>query len=667
MQSTPPTVGLRQGWSNPGDRKHPGVLKPSLSPLLGVVLVVTLAVLPVAAQIGSAQLEIRTLAGDEVVLSGVEVVVTDVATGYVRTGVTSPRGTVVVAGLAPGTYRIEARLEGFETAVDPARVLRTGHIGRLNLVLRPRIEGELEVSDDVPAVNVFRTDSSTNIVPEQMMSLPVPDRAFDRLAFLAPGVQRERWEFLDVQGSPVVGSSTNSIATGYFVDGSDFTDPYFGSARVQLSQDAIQEMRVVNNRFDAGVGGSSGGVISVVTRSGTNAVHGSAFGFYRSEELRAQGALELENAPYSRSHLGFTIGGPIVRDRTHYFVSFEHLDEDDIALVRPGGAFTGLAEDVPHPVQRTHLLASFDHRFSASSAASAKLLLERTRQDNYMVGGVIAESHGYSRDNDNWNLRLGHSLVIGGKHLNEIRLQGGTHELQMAVNSSEMGEWFSSGSTLQIGSHVVGRLPYQRTDFVQLDDTFHIGGFSNHNLRTGLSYLYTDAFHREDRFIHGWVIYLTDDRSLPYLYYTGAGASDGGLDNHAIGLFIQDDWRPTPKLTVSMGLRYDLETNATHPNFEHPLVGDRGIDTDNIQPRIGVTWNPDGNGRTVIRGGFGRYVARIPLFGALYEECFNEVSGRAQLQRMNGPLVGMPDFVLDPSDPENTGVPLPPEHRAACR
>ena len=144
-------------------------------PFLVAMLAAILVVSPARAQIGSAQLEVRTLAGDEVVLPEVEVVVTHVATGFVRTAFTNSRGTAVVTGLAPGSYRIEARLEGFETAVDPARVLRTGHVGRLNLVMRPRIEGELEISEDVPLVNVFRTDSSTNIVPEQMMSLPVPE------------------------------------------------------------------------------------------------------------------------------------------------------------------------------------------------------------------------------------------------------------------------------------------------------------------------------------------------------------------------------------------------------------------------------------------------------------------------------------------------------------
>ncbi len=105
-----------------------------------------------------------------------------------------------------------------------------------------------------------------------MASLPVPDRSFEKLAFLTPGVQRERWEYMDMRGSPVVGSSSSAPSTAYFVDGASFTDPYFGRSRVELSQDAIREMRVVNNRFDAEIGGSAGGSISLVTKTGGNSV-----------------------------------------------------------------------------------------------------------------------------------------------------------------------------------------------------------------------------------------------------------------------------------------------------------------------------------------------------------------------------------------------------------
>jgi hypothetical protein len=621
------------------------------------------------AQIGTARLEISTVAGEQVVLVGVEVVVTNTASGFQRLATTDELGSALLTGLAPAGYRVEARLDGFEPTVEPNVVLRTGHTGRLTLVLRPQVTDEVVITDQVPLVDPFRIDSSTNIVPEQMNSLPIPDRSYENLAFLTPGVQRERWEYMDMVGSPVVGSSAAAPSTAYFVDGASFSDPYVGRSRVELSQDAIRELRVVNNRFDAEIGGSAGGAISLVTKSGGNELSGSVFAYYRADWLAAQGELEIEDSDYQRSHLGFTIGGPIVRDRTHYFVAFEHLDEDDVVLVRPGGAFTALADDVPGPVQRTHLLASLDHRFSNASTLSAKMLWERARTDNYYVGGVVEQSHGYSRNNDNWGLRLAHTWVIGEGYLNELRVQGGAREIRLPMNSSEVGEWFSTGSTLQIGANIIGPDFALDTDFFQVDDTFSLLGLGDHALRLGFNYLFTSTFNRQQRFEDGWMIYLSDSRALPSYYYYGEGDSGATLDNSVIGLFAQDDWRPSPNLTVSLGLRYDLETGAPNPDFEHPLVGDRGLDTDNIQPRIGFSWNPDGEGRTVVRGGVGRYVASFPLLASMFELALNGVSSRVQLQRLNGFLVcsqqGIPPDLcplpaLDPADPANTGILLPP-------
>ncbi|MEE4271293.1 MAG: carboxypeptidase-like regulatory domain-containing protein, partial [Thermoanaerobaculales bacterium] len=195
---------------------------------LGFVAVVFLVASTGSAQIGTARLEISTVAGDQVTLGGVEAVATNTDSGFQRSVTTEDLGTALLTGLAPGSYRVEARLEGFEPAIEPAIILRTGHTGRLTLTLRPQITGELDVTAEIPLVDPYRIDSSTNIVPEQITSLPVPDRSYEKLAFLTPGVQRERWEYMDMVGSPVVGSSSSAPSTAYFVDGASFTDPYFG-------------------------------------------------------------------------------------------------------------------------------------------------------------------------------------------------------------------------------------------------------------------------------------------------------------------------------------------------------------------------------------------------------------------------------------------------------
>src|SRR5205085_8041765 len=119
--------------------------------------------------------------------------------------------------------------------------------------------------------------SSTNIVPEQIESLPVQDRDFQRLAFITPGVERERGAFRFINGGPVIGAGGNASQATILVDGVDLTDPALGLARTRFSQDAIREFRVIQNRFDSEIGGSAGGAMSVVTKSGTNEIHGNAF------------------------------------------------------------------------------------------------------------------------------------------------------------------------------------------------------------------------------------------------------------------------------------------------------------------------------------------------------------------------------------------------------
>src|SRR5258708_24957247 len=151
-----------------------------------------------------------------------------------------------------------------------------------------------------------------------MDALPVADRDLQRLSFLAPGVQRERRALRFVTGGPVIGSGGNASQLTILVDGVDFTDPALGLSRTRFSQDAIREFRVIQNQFDSEIGGSSGGALSIVTKSGTNDIHGNAFGFYRDKSLRAQGALDLKKNDYSRHQFGGTLGGPIAQHHTFF-------------------------------------------------------------------------------------------------------------------------------------------------------------------------------------------------------------------------------------------------------------------------------------------------------------------------------------------------------------
>ncbi len=519
---------------------------PGLACAAATMVVGCLVAGPCWAQLSTATLTVQTLVGGAGSLPGAAVVATNLDTGLDRRGVTDGNGRAVLQGLPPGTYRVTAELAGFEPASEPDCLLRIGQNVELRLTMRPQVETTLEVSGEAPLVDVQRGDAAANVIPEQIRQLPVIDRKFERLAFVTPGVQADRVEYFDRAGAPVVGAAATGAEATVLIDGIELTDPITGLARQRLSQDAVREFRVSRQGFSAEIGGSASGVISIVTRSGGNEPRGSVFGFYRADALRANGALELEDADFTRFDFGMTLGGPLVRDRTHYFLSLEHLDSNQVAYVRPGGSLGYLAADVPAPVEQTSLLASLNHRFAESSTGAARLIWERYRQDDYDVGGVRDESNGWSFDRDAWTLLLGHNWVIGDNQLNEIGAQLGSREIAIPANSETLGEWYSLGASLQTGGTIFGPDGLLTGDFAEIRETFSWQpGGGRHRLKTGLSWMRLEQSYREDRFDFGLLVYLDDGGQFPIQYLYGEGSSHVEQSTDLWGMFVQDDWRVT--------------------------------------------------------------------------------------------------------------------------
>jgi len=375
----------------------------------------------VLAQVNNAVVEVLAQDSAQLPLPGVSVKLAQPTTGFERVVVTDENGKVRIAAVPPGEYQLTLDLSGFVTVTE-SLALRVGQTLRVNATMRQAAATEqVTVTAQAPLVDIVKTDSSSNIVPEQIQSLPVPDRDFQKLAFITPGVERERGGFRFIGGGPVIGAGGNASQSTIMVDGVDFTDPSLGLARTRFSQDAIREFRVVANRFDTEIGGSAGGALSIVTRTGTNLLTGTAFAYYRADSLRAKGALEQENLPYDRGQYGFTLGGSIVKDKTHFFLSGEYVSEDNILLFRPGGAYASLAADIKHPFNQTLLFGSIDHSISDSQRLVGKVVYEKYREQNFRVGGVADESWGQQLNRDNWNVTIEHTLVPSVSFLNELR------------------------------------------------------------------------------------------------------------------------------------------------------------------------------------------------------------------------------------------------------
>lgn len=617
------------------------------------------------AQVESGTLAVKAVDESGAPVPGATITVRSVDSGRERAQSTDASGVVRFVALPPGAYRVQCDLTGFASVVQDNVPLRVGQTVALEVALKVAGVAEtVTVSADLPLVDLYKTDSSTNVTPEQIQELPVADRDFQRLSFLTPGVQRERGGFRFIGGGPVIGAGGNASQSTILVDGVDLTDPALGLSRARFSQDAIREFRVIANRFDTEIGNSAGGGLSIVTKSGTNRLSGSAFGFFRDASLRSKGEFEQDKADYSRQQFGFTLGGPIVKDRTHFFASFEQIGEDNIVLFRPGGAYASRAADVTVPVDQTLAFAGLDHSLTASQQLKLKFVYERYRQENFRVGGVADVSNGQQLNRDNWNLTVGHTWTMSSGKLNQFAFQVGGRKYEEPLNSTAQNEFFSLGATLVTGGNLVGALLGDSSQW-EARDTFYASfsqGKATHDLKFGAA-----IQHVDDRFDFpvwqtGTIFFLGDTRAFPVQYISATGSGDARIGTDLVSVFVQDDFRPSSRLTIHAGLRYDIDTGGNNPDFSHPLVPTpRGKDGDNFQPRLGFSWDIDGKGHHVLRGGAGLFTGRFLLVPAFSELQQNGVTGRLVRTRLNGLLLGLPQFALDPNNPAATGVPLNPD------
>jgi hypothetical protein len=617
-----------------------------------------------AAQVNTGTIETVVLDNTNQPLPGVTVRVVNTATGRDSTTVTGSAGTARMAALPPGAYTVTFELQGFNTLTEKGIVLRVGQNQVLNATMTAKLTETVTVTAEAPIVDVHKSDSSTNILPEQIDSLPVADRDFQRLSFIAPTVQRERGAFRFVTGGPVIGAGGNASNATILVDGVDFTDPALGLATTRFSQDAIREFRVIANRFDSEIGGSAGGALSIVTRSGANVLNGKLFGFFRDKSLRARGALEQTKADFSRQQFGGAVGGPIAKDKTHYFASIEQVNEDNVTLYRPKGAYISQAADLPLPTKQTLAFLRIDHSISDSQRLAAKFVFEHYKQDNFRVGGVADQMQGLFLNRDNFNFNVEHTWVGGANTLNQFYVQAARRKYDEPGHvHNTLAEWFSSGNTLQTGGSIYDGLLGEGT-YVEFRDTFTLHkatATGSHDVKFGANVQLVKDRFLFDSYPAGLIIYVTDTRALPLAYVGGKGSADSTIKTTRIAGYVQDEWAVRSNFKLNLGVRYDVDTKGNNPGFTQPLAGittPRKRDNNNIQPRGSFTWDIDGTGRNVVRGGAGIFTGRYLLVPPHTENQQNGVTGRVTQQRINGAILGLPAaYYLDPANPTTTGVP----------
>lgn len=559
-------------------------------------------------------------------LGGSSVSVTNLNTNQQRTTETDGEGRYRFSYLPVGAYKLTAAHEGFATLT---RTLTLTVGAALDLPLELSIEGlteSVEVSADLNTLESARTQIAGTVTPREIDALPLNGRNYLDLALLVPGVSRTNTgsvqRFAETSAVPGTGVSVagqRNLNNSFVVDGVSANDDAAGLAGTFYSQDVVREFQVVTSGGVAEFGRASGGVVNIVTQSGTNELRGRLYGFFRNQRLDARNPLASRRDPLTQAQYGATLGGPLRRDSTFFFLNFEQTRRHDAGLVTIRAAdaaainarldalqFAGprvLTGEFAGGFDTSNLFARVDRKVGASSTLAARYSLYKIDSINSRgVGGLSAVSRGTALEDLDQTLTASLVSTLSTKTVSELRAQLTRSRLSAPVNDA-LGPAVNISGVASFGTS--SSSPTSRAA-----DTFEIAesitrARGSHSLKAGADFLFDSVTVEFPGATRGQYTFSSLQNFLAGRYVTfqqAFGAPSQAQSNPNVGLFAQDEWRPRAGLTLNAGLRYDAQVLPT------PIE----TDVNNFAPRVGVAFAP-GDRRTVLRASFGLYFDRIPL------------------------------------------------------
>jgi hypothetical protein len=333
-----------------------------------------------SAQVSTALVQGQVVDETKAVLPGVSVTARNEETGLTRQTVTDQQGYFRISALQPGLYELIAELTGFTTVHRKGLRLTVGQEVTLNFQLQlVSLQETVTVTGESPLVEVSKTTLGTTINTQKLDELPLSGRNYLSLVTLAAGV---------TPGGGAAGLAQsglrNSGRTGYVVDGVSQERNVFPAARGSLSPDSVQEFQVLTNMFSAEYGQAAGPIVNILTRSGTNNLHGRIGVFNRSNELDARDVFATGEAPFGQWWYVGNIGGPIIRDRIHYFGSFEGIRTDQTQIVTSPLA----PAEVAQPFRQIKVFGKPSWQIGKDHHATYRYSIDRNTTDNSGVGGL---------------------------------------------------------------------------------------------------------------------------------------------------------------------------------------------------------------------------------------------------------------------------------------
>lgn len=585
------------------------------------------------------------------VLPGVTVTAKNQETGLSRSSVSDAVGGYRVPALPPGTYTVSAELQGFGGEARPDIILVIDQTAVIDFMLKPASVAEtVTVQGESPVVDTTASAVSTSVTNQQIQDLPVASRRWIDLAMLTPGTSQDNIRGFFYRGNVNVGGGAREYSNGFVVDGVNNTWAEMGEPRQNFAMDSIREFKVSTSNYKAEYGLATGGLVSVVSKSGTNQMHGSGLMFFRDQSLTSRTVFETTRPDYRRYQYGGTLGGPIVKDKTHYFFAYEGTKENQFLTVSTRGIWPEHDGTYRSDQERWTYTAKIDHQLTSNQTVFLRIAQENEYRPIITTGGPTTPSASFDfavpRDSE----VLGHTWVINRRAINDFRLQRGFSKYEVAPPFSH-GSW-------EAGDFGEDRLSFCKPVFNY--PSVAVGGCGNsqmgpetrYEIKDDFSYQITGNQQWKIGFDYNYITFQGDNMGSPFgswrfprdVPYNPADSTTfptqytNNLPTYAdtpvthFSAYVQDDWRMPKGLTLNLGLRYDVQPGAFNEDVPELLVriqeklgrdgsfplaipwhedGNKRGDKNNFGPRVGIAWDPDRSGRTNIHAAYGMFYDNI--------------------------------------------------------
>jgi hypothetical protein len=600
-----------------------------------VVLLSVLAASPAIAQQGFSELRGRVLDTQNAVLPGVPIVARHQESGLYRESVSGSDGSFFFSAMTPGVYEVTAELSGFKRYQVRDIRLEVGKQTAIEIKLEVgTVTESVTVTAEAPLIDTSSKEIGGFVNAQELADTPAFNRNFTAYLGLMPGVVASiSSDSFGADSINVNGQSVQNV--NYTFDGSNNNDTFNGGnggAQARIPVEAVQEFQLLTGQFDAEHGAASGAVVNAVSKQGTNAWRGSAFFFYQDDSMTTRDFFARQNdlrKPETRQHQwGGTFGGPVVRDKAHFFGSVERILQD-----------AGITVNIPaRPEFNTttfeqtrvwNYMLRFDHQIKPTQTWGLRFLLDDSPQANQMSSSWTTDRNEQETDTD-WTLVGTLSSVFGNNKVNTLRISG----TQEDVNFGNPG-YFANGGRQEL---LPPQLSYQTFSTQQsarhsrrldraifADEAFSWfipGKGGDHDLKVGAQYFWASLLFQAAGNLNGTFTFPNDNfpfnpadpRSYPErVSIRVPNALESYMKGHFISTFAQDKWRLNNRLSLSLGLRYDLEVIPL-PDVQSAFVTTSGypVDKNNLSPRVGFSYAMDDQSRSVLRGGFGVFYQRTP-------------------------------------------------------